>query len=50
MEQGEQEYPPGTVGYLAQGLGWRTVTSHEPVVEDLDQPTSSDSKEWPPTS
>jgi MinD-like ATPase involved in chromosome partitioning or flagellar assembly len=29
VEQGEQEYPPGTVGYLAQGLGWRTASSRD---------------------
>jgi MinD-like ATPase involved in chromosome partitioning or flagellar assembly len=43
VEQGEQEYPPGTVGYLAQGLGWRTVASREPVPEDFEEPESS---EW----
>jgi hypothetical protein len=42
VEQGEQEYPPGTVGYLAQGLGWRTVASREPVPEDLEEPEYSE--------
>lgn len=51
MEQGEQEYPPGTVGYLAQGLGWRTVASREPVVpaidDDADPTLPTDSEPQP---
>jgi MinD-like ATPase involved in chromosome partitioning or flagellar assembly len=45
VEQGEQEYPPGTVGYLAQGLGWRTVASREPVAEDLEEPATPEGEQ-----
>jgi len=47
VEQGEQEYPPGTVGYLAQGLGWRRVASREPVADDPEYDPESPSTSEP---
>ncbi|WP_245607142.1 MinD/ParA family ATP-binding protein [Pseudonocardia spinosispora] len=53
MDQGQREYPPGTVGYLAKGRGWETTpstsngTDHDDAerLADADEPFDQDTAE-----
>ena len=42
VDQAQQEYPPGTVGHLAQRRGWDARTAEDEPVVELDGPDAVD--------